>query len=98
MQTDRIEATWTRRFTPLLTGSISAAAYQTEYVGGVVNGSNSRYYWVEPRMTWRLQEGWVLDAGYRYAHQKYEQQPVSATASLVYVNIGYTWPKMSLSR
>ena len=98
VQTDRIEATWIKRLTPLLTASISAAAYQSEYVGGVVNSSNSRYYWIEPRVSWRLDEGWALDAGYRYAEQRFDTQPVSATASLVYINVSYTWPKISVSR
>jgi hypothetical protein len=79
VQTDRLQVTWIKQWSPVLSANISAAAYQSQYIGGAVTNSNSRYYWVEPRLTWRLDEGWVLDAGYRYAKQTFDTQPVSAS-------------------
>jgi hypothetical protein len=98
IQTDRIQVIWTKEWSPTLSSNISAAAYRSRYIGGVVTDSNSRYYTVEPRLTWRLAEGWALDAGYSYARQNYETAPVTATANVVYVNLSYAWPKISVSR
>ena len=96
IQTDRIQVIWTKEWSPTLSSNINAAAYRSSYVGGVVTGGNSRYYTVEPRLTWRLAEGWVLDAG--YARQNYETVSVKASANVVYVNLNYAWPKISVSR
>jgi hypothetical protein len=98
IQTDRIQVVWTKEWSPTLSSNINAAAYRSSYVGGVITSSNTRYYTVEPRLTWRVAEGWVLDAGYSYARQKYEAVPVNATANIVYVNLSYAWPRMSISR
>ena len=98
IQTDRIQMIWTKEWSPTLSSNISAAAYRSRYIGGVVTNSNTRYYTVEPRLTWRLAEGWALDAGYSYARQNYETVPVKATANVVYVNLNYAWPKISVSR
>lgn len=98
IETDRIQVIWTKEWSPTLSSNISAAAYRSRYIGGVVTDSDSRYYTVEPRLTWRLAEGWALDAGYSYARQKYETVPVEASRNVVYVNLTYAWPKISVSR
>jgi hypothetical protein len=98
IETDRIAVTWTKEWSPTLRSNVSAAAYHSRYVGSVVTDSNSRYYTVEPRLTWRLAESWTLDAGYSYARQDYDTGPVKASANVVYVNLIYAWPKISVSR
>ena len=98
VQTDRFAVVWTRQWTPTVSASIYAAAYQTQYVGSLVLGSDSRYYRIEPRLSWRVTEWTTLNAGFSYARQKYEDAPVSATANLVYLSVAYRWPKVSVSR
>jgi hypothetical protein len=98
VETDRVQVTWTKQWSPTLSASISGAAYESRYIGGVVTRSDSRYYRVDPRVSWRLAEGWMLDVGYRYARQKYDTQPVAASGNLIYVNMSYAWPKLSVSR
>jgi hypothetical protein len=98
VQTDRFAVSWTRRWVPILTVALDAAAYQTRYVGSLVGGSDSRYYRIEPRLSWRMTEDATMNAGFSYARQKYEDAPVTATANLVYVSIVYKWPKASVSR
>ena len=98
IQTDRVQVIWTKELSPTLSANVAAAAYQSRYIGGIVIDSNSRYYRVEPRLIWRLAEGWVLDAGYSYARQKYDTAPVGANANVIYVNLSYAWPKISVSR
>ena len=98
VQTDRFAVSWTRQWTPTVTTSIDAAAYQTRYAGSLVSGSDSRYYRFEPRLSWRVTEWTTMNAGYSYARQKYEDQPLSATANLVYLSLVYRWPKTSVSR
>jgi len=98
IQTDRVQATWSERWTPKLSASVDAAAYRSRYIGGLITSSNGRYYRVEPRLTWRITEEWSLDGGYVYARQKYDSVPISAAANVVYVVLSYRWPKISVSR
>ena len=44
VETQRIGATWAKQWSPTLSSTIDAAAYQSKYIGGVVTNSNSRYY------------------------------------------------------
>lgn len=98
VQTLRAGVTWTRQWSPSLSSNIGAAAYQTEYIGGVVTSSNSRYYSVNSSLSWRLGDEWRLDAGYNYTRQKYDAIAVAASGNLVYVEFGYAWRKLSFSR
>ena len=98
VQTDRVQVGWTKQWSETFSSSLSAAAYKSQYIGGVVTGSDSRYYTIEPRLSWRLSEWWVIDAGYHYAHQKSQSNPLSASANVVYLSVRYAWPKLSVSR
>lgn len=98
IQTDRVQFAWTRQWSPTLSGYLDASVYRSRYIGGVVTQSNSRYYRVEPRLRWLLAQWWMLDAGYVYARQKYDNASEAATANAVYVALTYTWPKVAISR
>jgi hypothetical protein len=98
VQTRRVGITWLRQWSPRLGSSVAAAAYQVQYIGGVVTNSNSRYYAVDARLSWRLDEQWGVDAGYSYARQKYDTAPVSANANVLYITIGYAWPRLSAAQ
>lgn len=98
VQTDRLGATWQQQLSPTLDFFVDASIYQTRYVGSFVTGSDSRYYRIEPRLTWRFTDNWTLLGGYSYGHVQYQQSSPSATANVVYLVVSYTWPKLSVSR
>ncbi len=98
IETDRLEVAWTKQWSPMLSATLLAAAYQSRYIGGAVIASDSRYYRIRPQVSWRFAENWIMEAGYQYARQKYDTRPLAATANLIYVNVAYTWPKLSVSR
>jgi outer membrane receptor protein involved in Fe transport len=77
---------------------VEAAAYRTRYLSDLVTSSDSRYYALDSRVTWRVSERWTLEGGYRHARQKYDTAPVAANGNAVYVQLGYAWPKLSVSR
>jgi hypothetical protein len=98
VQTDRAGVTWTQQWSPTLSYSVEGAVYRSRYVGDVVTGSNSQYYTIEPRVSWKITEWWTLSGGYSYSHVKYEAAATQATRNVVYLVLNYTWPKLSVSR
>jgi hypothetical protein len=99
VETDRVQVSWSRDFSPTLRARIDASAYRSRYVAGIVVNSSSRYYTIEPRLTWQLSQWWAVDAGYRYSRQQWESSnSVEATRNVVYVVLRYVWPKISVSR
>jgi len=98
VQTQRVGINWAKQWSPTLTSNVDAAAYQTDYIGGVVTSSNSRYYSLNSSLSWRLSEWGKLDVGYNYARQKYDTVPVAASNNVIYLSFSYAWPKLSVSR
>ncbi len=98
VQTQRLGVAWSKQWSPTLGSTIEAAAYRIQYIGGIVTGSDSRYYTVNAGLRWRLDEQWRMDAGYSYAWQKYDTSQVAANANVLYLTIGYAWSKLSVSR
>jgi hypothetical protein len=98
VQTDRLQVAWTKQWSPTLTADVTASAYQSEYIGATVTGSNSHYYRIEPKLTWHMTEWWVLSARYSYSRVKYESAAAAANANAAYLTLSYAWPKMSVSR
>ena len=87
-------------FRPLETVSLflDGAIYRTTYVSFVPASGESTYFQAEPRVTWTFMRDWSLQAGYLYRHLKYRTEPSAATGNLVYVSLGYNWPKLAASR
>lgn len=98
VETDRFGISVSDRLSHTVTGNLDISVYRTKYLGDIALNSNSRYYSIAPRLSWRITEWWTLDTGYRYARQKYENASSAATANVVYVNLVYNWPKISVSR
>jgi hypothetical protein len=98
VQTDRLGLTWQQELSPTLSFFVDASIYDSRYVGNFVTGSNSRYYRIEPRLTWKMADNWTLLGGYSYARVQYEDTSASASANTVYVVVSYTWPKLAISR
>lgn len=87
-------------FRPLESVSLflDGAIYRTTYVGFVPASGESTYFQAEPRVTWTFMRDWSLQAGYVYRHLKDRTEPSAATGNLVYVSLGYNWPKLAASR
>ena len=99
VQTDRIGFSVANKFSPTLTGALDASIYRSRYLGDVISRSDSRYYTVGPRLSWRMSEWWSLDTGYTHARQEYDNAGITAaTANSAYVLVRYDWPKLAVSR
>ena len=99
VQADRIGFSVANKFAPTLTGSVDASIYRSRYIGNIITSSNSRYYTVGPRLSWRMSEWWSLDTGYTHSRQEYDNaSAAAATANSAYVLVRYDWPKLAVSR
>jgi hypothetical protein len=98
VQTNRLQVAWTQQWSPTLSSDVTASAYQSEYVGATVSNSDSRYYRIEPKLSWHITQWWTLGARYSYSRLKYENAGTSANANAFYLTLSYVWPKMSVSR
>ena len=99
VQADRIGFSLANKFSPTLTGALDASIYRSRYLGNVISRSDSRYYTVGPRLSWRMSEWWSLDTGYTHARQEYDNAgSTAATANSAYVLVRYDWPKLAVSR
>jgi len=98
VQTDRLGVAWRKQWSPTFSASVDASVYQSRYVGNVNPASNSRYYRIEPRVSWRITDWWTLTGGYSYSRVKYENTSVAASANVIYAVLSYAWPKLTVSR
>jgi hypothetical protein len=98
VQTDRLQIGWTNQWSPTITTSVNASTYQSEYIGGTVTNSNSRYYRIDPKLDWRISEQLLLSARYSFSRAENESNSTSANANAVYLTLSYVWPKISYSR
>ena len=99
VQADRIAFSVANKFSPTLTGSVDASIYRSRYIGNIITSSDSRYYTVGPRLSWRMSEWWSLDTGYTHSRQEYDNaSTAAATANSAYVLVRYDWPKLAVSR
>jgi hypothetical protein len=98
VQTDRFGVAWMQQLSPTLSAFVDGSIYRSRYVGSFVTASNSRYFRIEPRVTWRLTDSWTLVGGYSYSHVRYENTSVAASANVVYAVLSYTWPRFAVSR
>ena len=99
VQADRIGLSVANKFAPTLTGSVDASIYRSRYIGNIITSSNSRYYTVGPRLSWRMSEWWSLDTGYTHSRHEYDNaSTAAATANSAFVLVRYDWPKLAISR
>lgn len=78
---------------------VAGAAYRTRFIDQQqVSRNNSRYYQVEPKLTWQATRDWSLEAGYNYQWRKNDLDTSSVDANTAYLNATYNWPKQAISR
>lgn len=98
-ETTRVELNGTRRFSAQLWGRFAVSYYRSASVGDVTTRADLDRYRITPGLTWRLDRDLSLNAGYAYTHVKRDVAlDDTADSNMVYVSLGYTWPRMSMSR
>lgn len=86
-------------FSAKLSGRIAVSFLQSETIGGVTTAASSDRYRVSPGITWKLDRDLVLNAGYRYTRVKRNiNNDDIADSNHYYISVGYSWPRVSVSR
>lgn len=98
-ETDTISVTLSgsHRFTTQLSARMAASYLQSETVGGTRTLADADRYRLSPSLSWRLDRDLVLSAGYHYTHIKRDASS-DADSNAVYLSLGYSWPRMAVSR
>lgn len=88
-----------RRFSAKLSGRLAVSYFQSETVGDTRTLADRDRYRVAPSLTWNLDRDLRLSAGYAYTRLSRGSTGSDAVDSnAAYVSLGYTWPRMAVSR
>lgn len=88
-----------RRFSAKLSGRLAVSYFQSETVGETRTLADRDRYRVAPSLTWRLDEDLQLNTGYAYTRlSRGSTGSGSVDSNAVFVSLGYTWPRMTMSR
>lgn len=98
VETDRISIGLSGKLSPTLTGGLNVSTSDSRYLNGVLTTAATHYLAFEANLGWHVTEWWVMDAGYRYSRQQNPTGTLVPTSNVVYVNLNYNWPKISVSR
>lgn len=98
-ETTRLDLTGTHRFSAQLWAQLAVSYYQSDTVGDVTTRADQDRYRIAPSLTWMLDRDLSLRAGYAYTHVKRDVAiDDTADSNMAYVSLGYSWPRMSMSR
>lgn len=88
-----------RRFSAKLSARLAVSYFQSETVGDTRTTADRDRYRVAPSLSWRLDEDLRLNAGYAYTHLSLGSTATgSVDSNAAFVSLGYTWPRMAVSR
>jgi len=98
-ETTRFDLNGSRRFSAKLSAQLAVSYFQSDTVGDVTTRVDSDRYRIAPSLTWKLDRDLSLNAGYAYTHVKRDiARDDEADSNMVYVSVGYAWPRMAVSR
>ena len=99
-ESTRIGLTGVHRFSTKLWAQLAVSYLDSSTVGGTTTRADIERYRVAPSLTWRLDEALTLKAGYTYRRVERGalQRDSTADSNLVFVSLGYAWPRMAMSR
>lgn len=98
-ETTRIDINGTRRFGTQLWAQLAVSYYQSDTVGDIRTRADVDRYRIAPSLTWKLDRDLSLRAGYAYTHVKRDVAvDDTADSNMAFVSLGYSWPRMSMSR
>lgn len=98
-ETTRIDINGTHRFGAQLWAQLAVSYYQSDTVGDIRTRADVDRYRIAPSLTWKLDRDLSLRAGYAYTHVKRDVAiDDTADSNMAFVSLGYSWPRMSMSR
>jgi hypothetical protein len=99
LETNRIGMTIGQQLTENLSASITGqalAASSAATAGSVTSFPKSRYFSVQPKLSWKINDWWGAEAWYSYAQRDVDSLSVTAMANIVSVSSTYTPAKFSV--
>lgn len=98
-ETTRVQLHATKRFSPKLSAALAVSYYQSSSVDDTTTtrADNDRYR-IAPSMTWRLDEEIALTSGYNYTRVERGLASEAVDSNAFFISLGYTWPRMAVSR
>lgn len=87
-----------RPVTPKITANLFVNVYTTRVVQGSSNGSDRKFFIIEPRVRWSWVPECNLELAYRYTHLKRDFESDAAESRSITATVIYQWTKMSISR
>ncbi|MCA1805475.1 MAG: outer membrane beta-barrel protein [Xanthomonadaceae bacterium] len=96
--TTTVNLSGSHRFTPQLSARLVVSYLQSETVGGTSTQADADRYRVSPSLRWQLDRDLALSAGYHYTRVTRDTVTDDADSNAVYVSLGYSWPRMAVSR
>lgn len=83
-----------------LSASLAVSYLQSATVGGTSTQADNDRFRISPGIHRRLDRDWNLSAGYTYGRTEYKNRSTNnnASSNAVYINLGYAWPRISVSR
>lgn len=98
-ESTRVSLDGTHRFDAKLSAGLAVSYYQSSTVGDVTTNADNDRYRVAPSLTWRLDEDMALTTGYSYTRVKRGSAgDDNVDSNAVFISLGYTWPRMAMSR
>jgi hypothetical protein len=95
----RITFTGRKRLSAKLSSVLAVSYYQSTTVGDTTTTADTDRYRVAPALTWHIDEDLALNACYTYTRVKrIYSSDQTADSNVVFASLGYTWPRMSVSR
>jgi hypothetical protein len=81
-----------------LSGALAVSYIQSERLGPRLTTSDNDRFQIQPSLAWRLDRDLLLSAGYNYRRINRSAGGEDVDSNLVYIGLGYTWPRMAVSR
>ena len=84
-----------RQLNERLNLSVNVEAYKNETGGGISLATDSREFLsIQPRLTWKATEWWIINCDYRYIHSENpDRNNGAAEANRISVTARYIWPR-----
>lgn len=97
-ETTNIQINGTKRFSPKLSAKLAVSYSQSTSVENATTRANNDRYRIAPSLTWRLDEEISLTSGYNYTRVERGLGSDTVDSNAVFISLGYTWPRMAMSR
>ncbi|MBU2478442.1 MAG: outer membrane beta-barrel protein [Gammaproteobacteria bacterium] len=88
-----------RKFSAKLSGNLAVSYLQSSEIGTIITDRDRTRYRIAPSLAWQLDRDLRLDAGYTYTSVDNDTASNdTATSNAAFIGLGYTWPRMAVSR